>query len=528
MPHPKGWDLPAPEHDQEFETLCLDLMSARLHPMVEPVLYGRSGQLQHGVDFAVEVADGLRAFQCKRVARLTFDEVAEEVRKLARFPNRPCAFTVLTTAPNDARLLDEVMALSQTRRDQGLCAVSVVAWTMLRDWVVEYPAVLAAHYPELAPSLDDLRQGQARRLDEEFPGTTLDVHTEPGRTEVVINPGPGGFPFSTTFVGRDVFERLQTATKMGEAVTFEAHEFEMQMPDVLGMSAASGFVSTRLKIAPALNGTRFAAEVFVEPRTRYHTIEIFRRKASRESDPLRATATISNFGTEIKRLALTFDTLPLSLSIEVHGRGGYVRVDRNYEGVSVQRVLAAERMYAKMSSAYHCIVGGGRTVSWDTGEGFEAGPFHIELFERLVELSRLSGWDIDIPLTFTPQDLADVESLLHFFQTGRRVVGLGATGTLRLRPDTAEGCMGLRALLDHGVEPFSARVAALPGPITFLGAEREFPETDIHLLKVEIREEEVAENMPDGSISARVRITTETEVLQVRRPSGPTALLPSE
>lgn len=149
MPHPKGWALPAPEHDQEFEVLCLELLAARRRPLVEPNLYGRSGQAQHGVDFVLQLADGLHAYQCKRVETFSFAEFEAEVAKTRTFPNRLESFTVLTTAPNDARVQDQVGALSATRVASGSCPVAIAYWTTIRDWLGENIAVARAHYPEL-------------------------------------------------------------------------------------------------------------------------------------------------------------------------------------------------------------------------------------------------------------------------------------------------------------------------------------------------------------------------------------------
>lgn len=148
MPTLRGLALPAPEHHQEFEALCLDLLRAMKQPRGEPNLYGRSGQAQHGVDFVLEMDDGLHAYQCKRVEALTAAEFDDEVRKLGGLPLTIMTYTVLTTAENDARLQDHVLEVSTSRRARGEPSVHVVFWTTVRDWLDDHRAVLASHYRE--------------------------------------------------------------------------------------------------------------------------------------------------------------------------------------------------------------------------------------------------------------------------------------------------------------------------------------------------------------------------------------------
>jgi hypothetical protein len=151
MPHPKGWDIPPPEHHQDFEVLCLDVLKAMKRPLVEPNLYGRSGQAQHGVDFTLQLADGLHGYQCKRVEGFTMAEFEAEVAKTARFPNPLISYTVLTTTENDARLQDAVHAISGKRVATGLFPVGIVFWPTIRDRLVAYKDVFREHYPEMAP-----------------------------------------------------------------------------------------------------------------------------------------------------------------------------------------------------------------------------------------------------------------------------------------------------------------------------------------------------------------------------------------
>lgn len=126
--------------------LCLELLRAMKRPLVEPNLYGRSGQSQHGVDFTLQLTDGLHGYQCKRVDSFTIDEFEAELAKTGTFPNPLRSWTVLATAPNDARLLDEVATLSLRRADSVSFPVTVVFWSTIRDWLADHPAVALAHY----------------------------------------------------------------------------------------------------------------------------------------------------------------------------------------------------------------------------------------------------------------------------------------------------------------------------------------------------------------------------------------------
>jgi hypothetical protein len=170
MPDRKGWRLVEPEDDVVFEKVCLDLFNVYKRPRIEPARFGRNGQAQHGVDFVLELADGPHGYQCKRTRTLSYAEVSAELEKTRRFRPALRTFTLLTTASRDARVQEKVYTLNERRRREGKFAVGLLYWDDIRDRLAEFPEVLRAHFPDLAPDLDDLLQGERTQARSRLPG----------------------------------------------------------------------------------------------------------------------------------------------------------------------------------------------------------------------------------------------------------------------------------------------------------------------------------------------------------------------
>ncbi len=161
MPHPKGYDIPAPEHEQEFEDLCVDLMTARHRPLVPSVPFGTRGDKQHGLDFVVQVDAELHGYQCKRVTSFPWPKFEAEVAKLVTYPNTLAGFVVLATCPANSAVQAKVDRLSVERQSRGQCPVSIIYWKTLRDWLVEHKDVWSAHYPDM---IGDQRSDHGQRV----------------------------------------------------------------------------------------------------------------------------------------------------------------------------------------------------------------------------------------------------------------------------------------------------------------------------------------------------------------------------
>lgn len=116
-------DFPPPSNWQDFERLCLAI-SRRHFACPEAVIYGRTGQRQHGIDIAIPDRDGERPIgvQCKlheehRV--LQQSEVVKEIKRAETFPSGLSHLYVFTTSKKDARLQDWSFQESQDRVASG-------------------------------------------------------------------------------------------------------------------------------------------------------------------------------------------------------------------------------------------------------------------------------------------------------------------------------------------------------------------------------------------------------------------------
>lgn len=493
MPHPKGWVLPTPEFHQEFEAMSRDLLTAKKRPLVEPNLYGRNGQPQQGMDFTLELADGVHGYQCKRVEGFTFAEFEAEVAKATEFPIALRSYTVLLTLPLDTHLQAKVMALSQTRREQGKHPVAVVFWPTIQDWFGEHLDVLRAHYKEITPSMLDLLQGSARRIDEELPGTTLSVHSRPGHVDYVVNPGPDGVPFTTTFVGRDVFERFATAMKRGEEVTFEDQEFEFHLPPALQAAMGYGPGKGKLTMTPVLNGHTIAGSIVVHPRSRHHSGEIFKRRAAVATDAITGRLSVVRHGSEHEEVLIQADRIPLRLVIERSRVGPTwsikIRSDRPYAGQLVEAALAAERVLQTMDlGAYFGVFADGIQVVFENEPRTPLAdePQLLRPLEMLNELSELSGWEIRLDNGLDLATLTEAESLLELFKEGRRRVDV--RGRLRQNLQTPDHLGAAQALVSSA-NALSMRITQEATEIEFMGENRPIPAYEIQFTEVVVSDE---------------------------------------
>jgi hypothetical protein len=141
---PRSWD--------QFEELCADLFEVMWS---DPSLlrHGRAGQAQHGVDIVasrgVVYPVGL---QCKKktrwpAKRLTFAEVKVETEKADQFSPALKEFYILTTAPGDGRLEQQVRDFNETRMKAKLFPVTVLPWPEIVRRVALYDRVARKHFP---------------------------------------------------------------------------------------------------------------------------------------------------------------------------------------------------------------------------------------------------------------------------------------------------------------------------------------------------------------------------------------------
>jgi len=150
MPNPNDVQLNPPGSWDEFEDICADLFAREWNdPNV--VRYGRQGQSQHGVDIHGKENGADVGAQCKRKGNwppttLTTVEVDEEVEEAKKFRPKLKKYFIVTTAPNDARIIDHVNAISAKHAKKGLFSVHVYSWNEILRRVRNNPDLLEKHF----------------------------------------------------------------------------------------------------------------------------------------------------------------------------------------------------------------------------------------------------------------------------------------------------------------------------------------------------------------------------------------------
>jgi hypothetical protein len=142
-------ELPIPKNWQDFETIVRDAQAQRWKTTALQK-NGRPGQKQHGVDIVGPDEIGRRVgVQCKRYKTpLTLESVTDEVANAEDFKPELSALFVATTADHDAKLQEQVRALSDKRLAKGKFAVALLFWDEIVSSLLLNPAVFKAHYPQ--------------------------------------------------------------------------------------------------------------------------------------------------------------------------------------------------------------------------------------------------------------------------------------------------------------------------------------------------------------------------------------------
>lgn len=140
---PRSWD--------QFEELCADIFQAEWK---DPALvrHGRAGQRQNGVDIvARNGANYPIGLQCKKrakwpVSKLTKKQISADVNEALKFVPSLKSFYILTTAPDDASLLDHVRKINQGHAANGLFDVVLLGWNELARRASLHPQVSDKHF----------------------------------------------------------------------------------------------------------------------------------------------------------------------------------------------------------------------------------------------------------------------------------------------------------------------------------------------------------------------------------------------
>jgi hypothetical protein len=147
MPTPATTDLPRPKSWDEFEDICADILKRMwCDPYV--TRNGRSGQSQNGVDsygypehLGGHASGKVAAAQCKRTDALTIDTVMGEVEAAKDFKPELSEYLILTTAPRDAKLQENVRTGTWPFR------VHVLFWEDISLSLSAHEDLLQKHFP---------------------------------------------------------------------------------------------------------------------------------------------------------------------------------------------------------------------------------------------------------------------------------------------------------------------------------------------------------------------------------------------
>jgi len=150
MPTIQSMTLPEPKNWQDFETIVRDAQMLRWKSSTLQK-NGRPGQKQHGVDiYGPDEIGRPVGIQCKRYQILKIKDVTSEIENAEDFKGRLTTLFVATTADHDARLQEQVRAISEKRVAEGKFAVALLFWDDIVASLLLNPAVFQAHYPQIA------------------------------------------------------------------------------------------------------------------------------------------------------------------------------------------------------------------------------------------------------------------------------------------------------------------------------------------------------------------------------------------
>lgn len=144
----KSWD--------DFEDLCCALFQEEWHnPLAQK--HGRRGQEQNGVDvFGQNHNDGGKWYgvQCKGKdanygGKLTRTEIDDELEKADTFQPQLAHWIIATTAPVDSKLQQYARQLTDARKDDGKCPVTVFGWGDIESLLSNHQKVARRFFPHL-------------------------------------------------------------------------------------------------------------------------------------------------------------------------------------------------------------------------------------------------------------------------------------------------------------------------------------------------------------------------------------------
>lgn len=141
--------IPAFSDWEPFERFCRDLW-ARVWDNQELQLYGRSGQVQAGVDVYGSIrnqTESIGGIQCKKRDAfaddsLTVDELRQIVKEAKKFKPALNEFVVAYTGKRDTNLQNEALRLTKLNKKNNLFSVRVCSWNDIKEMLSDYPELI--------------------------------------------------------------------------------------------------------------------------------------------------------------------------------------------------------------------------------------------------------------------------------------------------------------------------------------------------------------------------------------------------
>lgn len=145
FPKPRDWEA--------LEDIVADTLKRR-HQAPNLQRFGRGGQKQFGIDIVGPTKLGVLGIQCKHHAErdIPISEVDAAINEARKFPLTLSELIIATSANRDTKAHSHVLALSESRKQQGECPVSIVFWEDVVEWLEEFPDLLYKHFTKYFPS----------------------------------------------------------------------------------------------------------------------------------------------------------------------------------------------------------------------------------------------------------------------------------------------------------------------------------------------------------------------------------------
>ncbi|MEZ4294214.1 MAG: tetratricopeptide repeat protein [Polyangiaceae bacterium] len=144
--------LPPPADEEEFDAKVEGALRAR-HANPHLIRYGRRGQAQHGVDGIDPIAapgEGIVWQSTVQASRL-MPKLRADLLLMDTSGLEPRLFILAVGVERDARLQDQVAALSRERQSKGRCPLEILFWNEIRDIILSNDQLGGKWYPQLFP-----------------------------------------------------------------------------------------------------------------------------------------------------------------------------------------------------------------------------------------------------------------------------------------------------------------------------------------------------------------------------------------